>query len=108
MSRPFAAFLVQIKRNLRGTIAVVRDKKEFFARFPLEIVTKVFQGKRRAPPTAHAIGRIAASNFNAGGAQDVAIQRQRAHENAEGEARPGEGSPDRISLQMRLPKSDGQ
>src|SRR5207247_1985978 len=80
VSRPFAAFIVQIECDLGGAIAFVGDQEKFLLRLSLELDAKVFQRQGRAFPAAHAVRRVASLNFNPDTPQDVAIQSQHAHD----------------------------
>src|SRR5207248_473823 len=81
----FPAFFMQIERNLRGTIAFVRDQEKFLFGFTFELNPKSLESKRGTFPAAPSIGRVASLNFNADAPQHIAIEGEHAHQYSEPE-----------------------
>src|SRR5207237_3736597 len=108
MAWTFPAFFMQIERNLRGTIAFVRDQEKFLLGFTFELNPKSLESKRGTFPAAPSIGRVASLNFNDDATQHIAIEGEHAHQYSEPERATAQNSPDRFRLQTRLPVSDCQ
>src|SRR5690348_10435130 len=79
MTRAFPAFFMQIERNLRSTIAFVRDQEKFLLRLAFEVDPKSFQSAGSALPPAPSIGRVASPDFNTDAAKHIGIEREHAH-----------------------------
>src|SRR5690349_11176162 len=106
MTRAFPTFFMQIERNLRSTIAFVRDQEKFLLRLAFEVDPKSFQSAGSGLPPAPSIGRVASPDFNTDAAKHIGIEREHAHKYSDAERASAQDSPGGFRFQMRLPESD--
>src|SRR5690349_218320 len=108
MTRAFPTFFMQIERNLRSTIAFVRDQEKFLLRLTFEVDPKSFESTRGAFPPAPSIGRVASPNFDADAAKHIGIEREHAHKYSDPDRATAQHSPGGFRFKMRLPVCDCQ